>query len=170
MLSDLEFVQDKPRAIARSELIADGVTIAGVILEQLRPNSDDRGELTELLTTRDNSIEPIVHVYQVTAVPGSFRGLVYHKWQFDRLHFALGELEVGLIDIRRDSPTSGRRMVMHLGGALKARLTIPPFVAHSVRNRSDVAASFINMPTRCYDPANPDKFRCQGDLSKFLNG
>lgn len=39
------------------------------------------------------------------------------------------------------------------------RLTIPPLVAHSVLNATDMATAFVNMPTRCYDPANPDKFR-----------
>lgn len=170
MLQALDFFQDKPRAIARSELITDGVTIAGVVLERLLPNSDHRGELVELLTTRDGSIEPIVHVYQVTAAPGSYRGWVYHKWQSDRLHYVLGELEVSLIDVRRDSLTSGNRMVLCLGGALKARLTIPPFVAHSVRNLGNEPASFINMPTRCYDPNNPDKFRFEGDLLQSLDG
>jgi hypothetical protein len=47
-----KFIQDTPRQIARSERILDGVTIDGVVLERLSQNTDDRGALIELLTTR----------------------------------------------------------------------------------------------------------------------
>jgi hypothetical protein len=59
-----QFIQDAPREIGRSDRIFDGVTIGGVVLERLSPNTDDRGALIELMTTRDGPIEPIVHVYQ----------------------------------------------------------------------------------------------------------
>jgi dTDP-4-dehydrorhamnose 3,5-epimerase len=159
-----QFIQDAPREIGRSDRIVDGMNIDGVILERLSPNTDDRGALIELLTTRDGPIEPIVHVYQVIAGPGSRRGWVYHKWQSDRLHFTLGDFEISLVDIRPDSPTHGQRLVLHLGAARPCRLTIPPLVAHSVRNRADTAAAFVNMPTRPYYPSNPDKFRYAGGL------
>jgi dTDP-4-dehydrorhamnose 3,5-epimerase len=158
-----KFMQDSPRQIARSERILDGVTIDGVVLERLSPNTDDRGALIELLTTRDGPIEPIVHVYQVIAGPGSLRGWVYHKWQRDRLLYTLGDFEVQLYDVRPDSPTHGEHMVLRLGAARPCRLTIPSLVAHSVRNLGDTAA-FVNMPTRAYDPANPDKFRYDGGV------
>jgi dTDP-4-dehydrorhamnose 3,5-epimerase len=141
----------------------DGAIIDGVVLERLAPNADDRGALVELLTTRDEPIEPIVHVYQVIAAPGSLRGWVYHKFQSDRLHFTLGDFEIQLFDIRPGSPTHGEHMVLRLGAARPCRLTIPAFVAHSVRNLGDTAAAFVNIPTRAYDPANPDKFRYDGD-------
>jgi dTDP-4-dehydrorhamnose 3,5-epimerase len=159
-----KFMQDSPRQIARSERILDGVTIDGVVLERLSLNTDDRGTLIELLTTRDGPIEPIVHVYQVIAGAGSFRGWVYHKWQRDRLQFTLGDFELQLYDVRRNSPTHGQYMVLRLGTARPFRLTIPPFVAHAVRNLGDTAAAFVNMPTRPYDPANPDKFRFEGSV------
>jgi len=159
-----QFIQDAPRDIGRSDRVFDGVTIDGVILERLAPNTDDRGALIELMTTRDGPIEPIVHVYQVVAGPGSLRGWVYHKLQSDRLHFTLGDFEISLVDIRPDSPTHAQRLVLHLGAARPCRLTIPPLVAHSVRNRSDTAAAFVNMPTRPYYPSNPDKFRYASGL------
>jgi dTDP-4-dehydrorhamnose 3,5-epimerase len=48
---------------------------------------------------------------------------------------------------------------LDVGAANKVMLTIPPFVVHAVQNRGDEDAIFINMPTRAYDPANPDKAR-----------
>jgi dTDP-4-dehydrorhamnose 3,5-epimerase len=159
-----KFIQDAPRQIARSEPIVDSASIDGVVLERLSPNTDERGELIELLTTRDGPIEPIVHVYQVIAAPGSLRGWVYHKRQHDRLLFTLGDFEVQLFDIRPDSPTFAKHMVLRLGAAHRRRLTIPPLVAHSVRNAGDTAAAFVNAPTRAYDPADPDKFRYHGSV------
>ena len=138
-----DFRQDPPREIARSEPIVDSVTIDGVVLERVSANADDRGELIELLTTRDGPIEPIVHVYQVIAAPGSLRGWVYHKWQHDRLLFTMGDFEVRLFDVRPDSPTFGTQMVLHLGDAHRRRLTIPPLVAHRVHNRGDTAAAIV---------------------------
>ena len=159
-----DFVQDAPRQIARSEPIVDIVAIEGVVLERVSANADQRGELIELLTTRDGPIEPMVHVYQVIAAPGSLRGWVYHKWQHDRLVFTMGDFEVQLFDVRPDSPTFGTHMVLRLGDAHRRRLTIPPLVAHRVHNRGDAAAAFVNLPTRIYDPANPDKFRLDPTL------
>jgi dTDP-4-dehydrorhamnose 3,5-epimerase len=164
-----EFIQDTPQKIARSERVLDDVRIDGVTLERLSPNLDDRGALIELLTTRDGPIEPIVHVYQVIAAAGSLRGWVYHKWQQDRLHFTLGDFELQLWDVRPDSLTHGQHMVLRLGAARPCRLTIPPLVAHSVRNLGDTAAGFVNMPTRAYDPANPDKFRYDGVVEKVTD-
>src|SRR5690242_15996021 len=80
-----KFIQDAPCEIGRAERIVDLAFIDGVVLERLAPNTDDRGALVELLTTRDGAIEPIVHVYQVIAGPRSLRSWVYHKWQHDRL-------------------------------------------------------------------------------------
>jgi len=158
------FIQDLPRQIARSEPIVDSATIDGVVLERVSANTDERGELIELMTTRDAPIEPIVHVYQIIAAPGSLRGWVYHKWQHDRLLFTQGDFEVELFDVRPDSPTFRKHIVLHLGAAQRSRVTIPPLVAHRVRNTGDTAAAFVNMPTRAYDPANPDKFRLEGKV------
>jgi dTDP-4-dehydrorhamnose 3,5-epimerase len=165
----MQFIQDLPRAIARSGQILDGVTIDGVVLERLLSNTDERGELIELLTTRDGEIDPIVHVYQVIAAPGSLRGWVYHKWQHDRLLFTLGDLEVQLFDTRQSSRTFKKHMVLRVGTARRCRLTLPPLVAHCVRNLGDMAAAFVNMPTRTYDPANPDKFRFDGNIDDLIH-
>ena len=55
--------------------------------------------------------------------------------------------------------TYGTLNVMDLGERNKVLLTIPPNVAHGVHNRGTAAATFVNMPTRAYDPSNPDKSR-----------
>jgi dTDP-4-dehydrorhamnose 3,5-epimerase len=136
-----------------SELI-DGVIATAVI-----PKTDPRGALFELLTTRDASIDPIVHVYQVVAEPGSIRAWVYHRHQNDRLVYTNGCFEVVLYDIRPDSPTMNTLNVFHIGEEQPCLLDIPPFVIHGVCNTGATSAFFMNMPTHVYDPDAPDKHR-----------
>lgn len=133
--------------------------IAGVTLTPLITNSDERGSLSELLTTRDRPIEPIVHVYQVISKAGSLRAWVYHSRQLDRLAFTNGRFKIALYDIRPGSPTANRVNVLVLGSEHPALLHIPPLVIHGVGNIGAETATFINLPTRAYDPRDPDKCR-----------
>jgi dTDP-4-dehydrorhamnose 3,5-epimerase len=160
-----DFVDDTPKTTgvkpaSKSSIIPQ---IEGVKLISLSLGKDDRGELNELLTTRDSDIEPIVHVYQVHCAPHSVRGWVYHKHQTDRLAYTIGAFRVVLYDLRRDSPSFGMLDVFDLGRNNRAVLFIPPFVVHGVQNLGDQEASFVNMPTRAYDPAAPDKSRVRID-------
>jgi dTDP-4-dehydrorhamnose 3,5-epimerase len=133
--------------------------IEGVGTMPLLMNADPRGSLCELLTTRSDNDEPIVHVYQVIAGPGSIRAWVYHRRQFDRLAFATGTFEVALYDARPHSPTARRLNVFVLGAAQPCLMRIPPFVIHGVRNAGSEPSVFINMPTRAYCREEPDKSR-----------
>ena len=143
------------------ELI-DGVTLTPIVAK-----SDERGSLSELLTTRDGSIEPIVHVYQVTSMAGSTRAWVYHHKQFDRLAFVNGRFKIALCDIRPGSPSANRVNVLVLGSERPALLRIPPLVIHGVRNIGAETATFINLPTHAYDPRDPDKCRLSVSDSKM---
>ena len=71
-----DFATDKayPQiAAAAANRAAQPGLIDGVTANALEMNSDERGVLYELLTTRGGLAEPIVHVYQVVAEPGSIR-------------------------------------------------------------------------------------------------
>jgi len=146
-----------PRPAAPVAKVSDEL-IDGLEILPLGANKDSRGALVEL-SIFDQAAEPVVHVYQVFAEPGSVRAWVYHKRQFDRLAYTSGEFEVVLFDLRQESPTYRMLNVLQLGAKNPALLRIPPFVVHGVCNRGKETASFINMPTRRYDPANPDKSR-----------
>ncbi len=49
--------------------------------------------------------------------------------------------------------------VFILGSEQPGLLRIPPLVIHGVQNIGNTTATFINMPTKAYDPADPDKCR-----------
>ncbi|WP_024576405.1 MULTISPECIES: dTDP-4-dehydrorhamnose 3,5-epimerase family protein [unclassified Afipia] len=154
-----DFVQDAPVAAAQAPAITPVADlIDGVTVTPLVARTDHRGALTELLTTRDGLSEPIVHVYEVEAKAGSIRGWVYHRHQFDRLAYTRGRFRIALFDIRQDSPTFNQLSVLILGKERPGLLRIPPFVVHAVQNLGE-DATFTNMPTKAYNPRDPDKCR-----------
>jgi dTDP-4-dehydrorhamnose 3,5-epimerase len=160
-LSLEDFKPDEP--FPRAEVTADAArttdVIDGVSVTALACHSDSRGSLCELLTMRDGPIEPIVHVYQVTAEAGSVRAWVYHRLQFDRLAFVNGHFRIALYDIRPRSPTFTMLNVFILGRDQPGLLRTPPFVIHGVQNIGREAATFINLPTKAWDANAPDKCR-----------
>ncbi len=161
MLSLDDFVPDVPWTEADDVFaeVAIENPIAGVRLNRLSRNRDSRGDLTVLMSGRYDPSLVAPHVYLVTAAAGSVRAWVYHRFQSDRLAYTMGTFRVVLYDLRDDSPTKGVLNVLDVGAANPVMLTIPPFVVHGVQNRGAEAAQFINMPTRAYDPAAPDKSR-----------
>jgi dTDP-4-dehydrorhamnose 3,5-epimerase len=161
MLSLSEFVGDFPwveEGPLLQEFRIDN-QIEGVRLNRLLTHEDERGDLTVLISDLNEVIAPVPHVYLVTAAPGSIRAWVYHKTQSDRLAYMNGSLRVVLYDLRPQSTTYGELNVIDVGGSNRVLLTIPPEVVHGVQNRGLTAATFVNMPTRAYNPAHPDKFR-----------
>jgi dTDP-4-dehydrorhamnose 3,5-epimerase len=163
-IDDAPWVQDPvPFAPINPADLGVGTLIEGVRLRRLLPNRDGRGNLTVLLSDLYAPEDVTPHVYLVTAAARSIRAWVYHKRQSDRLAFTQGDIRVVLYDLRPESPTYGILNVLDVGEANRLQLTIPPFVVHAVQNRGDQDAQFINMPTRAYDPAHPDKSRLPAD-------
>lgn len=165
MLTLNDFVPDRPWTPNGPEFAEIRIDdqIAGVELRRLEQKADGRGNLVVLMSDRFGEGYTTPHVYMVTAAARSIRAWVYHKRQSDRLAYTLGRLRVVLYDLRPDSPTHGVVNVLDVGAANKVMLTIPPFVVHAVQNLGDEDAIFVNMPTRAYDPADPDKARLPKD-------
>jgi dTDP-4-dehydrorhamnose 3,5-epimerase len=160
---ELDFTDFQPDAPIPHPAPAEGGTspdmIHGVSTRALVVHADERGSLCELLTTRDEAIEPIVHVYQVTAAPGAVRAWVYHRFQNDRLAFTEGRFRVALYDIRPNSPSCYLLNEFVLGREQPTLLRIPPYVIHGVQNIGHEASTFVNLPTKVYQPGAPDKCR-----------
>ena len=133
-----DFIADQPRppvsATFETKQGTEAGLIDGVTVTPLVANVDERGSLLELLTTRDGPIEPIVHVYQVAAAPGSIRAWVFHRHQYDRLAFTMGQFEIALYDARPGSRTANRLNVFAVGARQPALLRIPPLTpSRSIR-------------------------------------
>jgi dTDP-4-dehydrorhamnose 3,5-epimerase len=84
---------------------------------------------------------------------------VTHALQDDRVSIIIGALRWGLYDDRPDSPTRGLVNDLVVSDRAPALLIIPRGVWHAVCNIGTADAIFVNMPTRPYDHATPDKTR-----------
>jgi dTDP-4-dehydrorhamnose 3,5-epimerase len=137
-----------------------GELIEGVRIRRAVTHTDARGTLCEVYDPRWGfTEEPLVYVYRLTVRPGVTKGWVKHLMQDDRMFFASGTAKVVLYDDREDSPTYGMRNELYFDAHSRGLLRIPVGVLHAVGNvgQDDVVA--INMPTRPYDHADPDKYR-----------
>lgn len=134
--------------------------IAGVKLRAAISHPDERGELTEIYDPGWQFSEaPLVYVYQTTVRPKKIRGWVAHKNQDDRIFVSVGHLRWVLFDDREDSPTRGLLNEIFITERNRQLLYIPHEVWHAVQNIGEIDALFLNLPTRPYDHAAPDKYR-----------
>ena len=137
----------------RLEPLIDGVIVRPAVVQQ-----DERGEICELYDPAWGVVpDPLVYVYAASIRPGRVKGWVYHKAQVDRLFALLGTLKIVLYDLRDESATRGMINEIFLGERARGLVVIPAMVAHAVQNVGDKEATFINMPTRPYRHADPDK-------------
>jgi dTDP-4-dehydrorhamnose 3,5-epimerase len=134
--------------------------IAGVVVRPAVTHLDDRGELCEIYNPAWGiHAEPMVYAYQSMVRPHKVKGWIVHHLQDDRLFVSLGTLRIVLYDARDDSSTYGTINEIFLGERNRAMIIIPRGVYHAVHNVGDTDAWFVNLPTRPYDHANPDKYR-----------
>jgi dTDP-4-dehydrorhamnose 3,5-epimerase len=156
--------KDGPTVTAGGEALAP--LIDGVVVRYQRPIEDRRGEVVEVYRPSwDVHPDPLVYVYQVRIRPGAIKGWVIHEHQDDRLFFITGVLRWALYDDRQGSPTRGLLNDLVFSERAAALLVIPHGVYHAVRNIGTTDAIFVNMPTRAYDHADPDKLRLPLDTS-----
>ena len=137
-----------------------GQLIDGVVVRDAVTHEDERGDLTEIYDPAWGIMEaPLVYVYQTTIRPGRVKGWVYHKLQHDRLFVSNGWLKIVLYDMRPASPTHGLVNEIFASERRRRLVTIPPLVLHAVENLGLNEGVFVNMPTRPYNHADPDKYR-----------
>ncbi len=160
-VKDGQFVTPEGRPVAPE--------IDGVLVRPLVTQADQRGEVVELLSEGWSQAlgEPIPHVYLATVLPGFIKGWVCHHGQHDRSAMLYGRLRWVLYDGRPDSPTAG--LVQQVVSTERNRklVVIPPGVWHALQNIGTHEAGFVNMATRAYDHAAPDKFRLPLDTPEI---
>jgi len=134
--------------------------IAGVAVRPATTHVDERGELCEIFNPAWKLHEaPLVYAYQSMVRPRKVKGWMVHQLQDDRLFVSLGTLRIVLYDAREGSPTKGMLNEIFISERNRAMVIIPSGVYHAVQNVGESDAYFINLPTRAYDHAHPDKYR-----------
>jgi dTDP-4-dehydrorhamnose 3,5-epimerase len=134
--------------------------IDGVRIRPATTHPDDRGSVCEVFNPMWAFHEsPVVYVYTATIRPNKIKGWVVHREQDDRIFLSQGTLRFVLYDDRADSPTYKLVNEIFIGEQNRALIIIPRGVYHALQNVGLTDVVFINLPTKAYNHANPDKFR-----------
>jgi len=158
MAEQVEPVKDKQMVNAEGESVLP--RIHGVVIRRAPPIEDKRGEIVEMYRPSWGlHPDPLVYVYQISMRVGAVKGWVAHRRQEDRIFMSLGVMRWALYDDRLESPTHKLLNTLTFSDRSRALLIIPRGVYHAVQNIGETEAFFVNMPSRAYDHADPDKYR-----------
>ena len=142
--------------------------IDGVRLRPAVTHPDERGELCEVFSTAWGFHDAaLVYIYQVSIRPQKIKGWTLHHVQDDRIFVILGTIKFVLYDAREGSPTRGMVNELCIGERNRALIVVPTGVFHALQNVGTTDAHFVNMPTRPYDHAHPDKVRLPLDTDQI---
>ncbi len=127
---------------------------------QAKAITDERGSLFEVWN-RDWGFDdlPMEQVYVTTLRPGVVKGWNLHKTHEDRYFVVKGVMQLVLYDVRPESSTYGKLIKLTLSEDNRRLVTIPINVWHADQNVGSEEVYLINMPTRIYNYADPDKYR-----------
>ena len=145
--------------------------IDGVRLIDLRTFNDDGGSFTELVrVTADGALGNLqgFHVAQCNyseVLPGTVKAWHLHRTQ-DDLWFVppSHRLLVGLLDVRRGSPTYDVSMRFTMGAGQAQLAYIPAGVAHGLANLWHAPASLLYFVTAPFNATAPDELRLPWDI------
>jgi len=146
--------------------------IEGVQIIDLRLMIDDGGSFAELVRFDENgfleaipSFKPRQSSYSLV-LPGAIKAFHLHFNQEDVWFVPPDDrLVVGLIDIRKDSPTCGNTMRFVLGGGRARLVYIPRGVGHGAANIGTDPARIIYFVNQQFDISNPDERRLPWDIA-----
>lgn len=86
--------------------------------------------------------------------PGIIKAFHIHKHQTDCWTPTMNMLQVALVDLRKDSPTFGKRNTLYVGNLRPWQILIPPGVAHGYKVVGTGPSLLIYMTDRFYDPSD----------------
>ena len=129
--------------------------IAGIEIKDLNTIADDRGFFCELIRTSDiffeNSFAQLSHSMSFS---GTAKAWHLHKKQTDWMCVLVGDIKLGLYDLREDSATKGNLMEIFLGETLGRKVVkIPPGIAHGYRVING-PMHIIYITDKEYDPSD----------------
>lgn len=129
--------------------------IDGVEIKDLEIITDDRGYFCELIRSSDdffqNSFAQLSHSMSFA---GTAKAWHLHKKQTDWMCVLVGDIKLGLYDLREGSTTKGNLMEIFLGEMLGRKVVkIPPGIAHGYRIING-PMHIIYVTDKVYDPSD----------------
>ena len=141
-------------AIIRTPQAAD--MIAGVRVQAFDFWPDDRGYFLEVARLEQGLVADFppatTQVSAALSYPGTIKAFHFHQHQTDVWAPAQGMLQVGLVDLRADSPTFGAKNTLYVGALKPWQILIPPGVGHGYKVIGEEAAMLIYVTNRLYNP------------------
>jgi dTDP-4-dehydrorhamnose 3,5-epimerase len=147
--------------------------IDGVMVKTFKKWTDQRGYFIEQLKRGDldDQGRPFLPDQQFAQMsrslayarggnpPELIKAFHWHKRQWDYWDIVRGNARVVLVDLRKDSPTTGRIQAIAAGQNAPKMIAIPPLVAHGyqVLDLQDVLLCYY--VTEPYDQQRPDEGR-----------
>jgi dTDP-4-dehydrorhamnose 3,5-epimerase len=126
--------------------------IDGVVIQDLVAHSDQRGTLTELYREDWRRSPTPLQWNLVRTAANTLRGVHVHRGHDDYLIVLDGVMHLGLHDIRPNSSTVGRSMLVELAAESRKAAFVPRGVMHGF---CFVAASvYVYGLTACWTPAD----------------
>lgn len=133
--------------------------IKDVEVKQLKLIPDERGRLMEILRCDEEIFEKFGQVYLTTTYPGVVKAWHFHKKQDDFIVCVKGMLKLVLYDDREGSLTKGEVNQFFIGDYTPVLVKVPKMIYHGWKCVSAEEALVINVPTKAYNPAEPDEYR-----------
>lgn len=139
-------------------------SIEGVILKELTPMLDGRGDVVELWSRPWVEAEGFLvpqHCYQSATDAGVVKCWHLHETHTDQFTVTRGKLQVTLVDIRPQSSTFGQVCPVFMGVERPRLLKIPPGILHGWKALSAPDVLVVNFQSHVYDPS--DEFKLPWD-------
>ncbi len=138
----------------REQVVVRSGQIEGVVVQSLVRQPDQRGYFEELIRISDPWFrEGFGQLSHSKMYPGVVKAWHIHKTQIDWWYVVAGRLQVGLHDMRPDSPTYRVTQELYLGDDLPpAVLKIPAGVAHGCRAIGETSAHLLYVTSSTYNP------------------
>jgi dTDP-4-dehydrorhamnose 3,5-epimerase len=137
--------------------------IDGVRVEPFAVYPDDRGYFLEIQRMgRGLSAAFPAETTQISAAlnyPGTIKAFHYHLRQTDLWTPVKGTMQVALADLRRNSPTFGKRNTLYVGPLRPWRILIPPGVAHGYKVIGSEESLLVYLTDRTYNPKDEGRLR-----------
>jgi dTDP-4-dehydrorhamnose 3,5-epimerase len=130
--------------------------IEGVRIQPLQLWPDDRGYFLELYRLGQAlTAEFPAGSIQISAAvnfPGTIKAFHYHREQTDCFTPVRGLYQIALVDLRKDSPTFGRRNTIYAGELRPWQVLIPRGVGHGYKVLGTETGVLVYATDRFYNP------------------
>jgi dTDP-4-dehydrorhamnose 3,5-epimerase len=137
--------------------------INGLAIQAATLWPDDRGYFLEVCRSGQGLAADFpaasTQVSAALSYPGTIKAFHYHIHQTDLWVPMGGMLQVALVDLRRSSPTYGRKNTLYVGALRPWMIRIPPSVGHGYKVIGTDPALLVYVTDRFYNPEDEGRIR-----------